>query len=825
MGIPGLINALGPGERISLSKLAISHLERTSRPIRIAVDISIWLFQIQAGRGGKNPELRTLFFRLLKILALPIHPLFVYDGKDKPPFKRGKAVTGRSYGNAPIIQLSKILIDLFRFPRHDAPGEAEAECSRLQMAGVVDAVMSNDVDALMFGSGFTVMNFSKEAGSSAGGATHVTSYKMGDGGDSNVNLDRPGMILFAMLSGGDYLPSGVPKCGSKLAAEIAKAGFGKDLLEALEADGAELETRLSEWRDRLQYELEENESGYFQTKHKAVRIPETFPDRTILSYYAKPVVSSEQQIESLRYRLRNAWDRDVDVSELRQFTAYAFEWNYRSGARKVIRLLAEPLVSYRLRLGQHPTSNRPRLSNSDAQVLQKVYKSRTSFSTDGQTELQFEMIPIDVVGLDLLAEEPNPPLPSQDTTASGDEEDDGDGENFIPQSPSKTRKTKRYNPYAPEKVWVFETVASIGVPEAVESWKKEQLAKQSATKKTVSRKQGPRRRKELDPSMKQGSILKYGTLKKGRSGMSDHNSAQLFEAAVSTSSPTKSPPFSSPVTGISTGTGTGTYGLTKSTPPKLNPRMDGFDYLVDRFASCDLSNSGSPVKRRPATTPLNARRAAITSGSVEVIEISDTEEEYSPPAVPRIRMSYSNTSYRELRCHDFFSQPYSPSPKQTKRSEEPALPDIARLERAISSLQLHTFDENVMRLSPGKSRTKPKDSERAAENTTFSQDIVEVPVEDPNPKRQTSPLGKKKIPGKEDTHFGISCHGITDAATANSNVPTHVESITIHDGFWSIDPRASDDELDEAPCTDPEGLNKDKRKKKRLARVSILDLT
>lgn len=123
------------------------------------MDISIWLFQVQAGRGGRNPELRTLFYRLLKFLALPIHPLFVYDGKDKPPFKRGKAVSGRSYGNAPIIRLSKVLIDLFKFPRHDAPGEAEAECARLQRAGVVDAVMSNDVDALMFGSTLTVMNF------------------------------------------------------------------------------------------------------------------------------------------------------------------------------------------------------------------------------------------------------------------------------------------------------------------------------------------------------------------------------------------------------------------------------------------------------------------------------------------------------------------------------------------------------------------------------------------------------------------------------------------------------------------------------------------
>ncbi|KAL4998318.1 hypothetical protein BDV10DRAFT_73591 [Aspergillus recurvatus] len=821
MGIPGLINALGPGERISLSKLAINHLERTSRPIRIAVDISIWLFQVQAGRGGKNPELRTLFFRLLKILALPIHPLFVYDGKDKPPFKRGKAVSGRSYGSAPIIQLSKILIDLFKFPRHDAPGEAEAECSRLQMAGVVDAVMSNDVDALMFGSGFTVMNFSKEAGSSASGATHVTSYKLGNGDGSNVKLDRPGMILFAMLSGGDYLPSGVPKCGSKLAAEIAKAGFGKDLLEVLEADGAELETRLDEWRDRLQYELEENESGYFQTKHKVVRIPETFPDRTILSYYANPVVSSEQQIESLKYRLRNAWDREVDVSELRQFTAYAFEWNYRSGARKVIRLLAEPLVSYRLRLGQHPTSGRPKLSNSDAQVLQKVYKSRTSFSTDGQTELQFEMIPIDIVGLDLLAEEPNPPLPLQGTTASGDEEDDGDGEEVIPQSPTMKRTVKRYDPYAPEKVWILETVASMGVPEAVENWKREQLAKQSAPKKTIARKQGHRRRKELDPSMKQGSILKYGTLKKGRPDTSEYKSAGLFEAAVSTSSPTKTSPFSSPVTGA----GTGTYGLAMSTPPKLNHRMDGFDYLVDQFASCDLSGSSPPVKRRPVTGPLNSGRAAITSGGMEVIEIPDTDEEHSPPVAARIRMSYSNTSYRDLRCHNFFSRPCSPSPKQKKWTEEQAVPDIARLESAISSLQLDTLDTNVMRRSTRKTRTKPKGPETAVEDTTLDQGALNVPTEDPNPAHRSPPIIRKKAPSKEDTQPERSSHGTTNAATAIRNVPSHVESIIVCDGFWSINPKASDERDDGPECTAPEGSDKDKEKKRRLARVSFLDLT
>lgn len=42
---------IGAGERIALSKLAIEKFEQTGRPLRIAIDISIWQFQIQAGQG------------------------------------------------------------------------------------------------------------------------------------------------------------------------------------------------------------------------------------------------------------------------------------------------------------------------------------------------------------------------------------------------------------------------------------------------------------------------------------------------------------------------------------------------------------------------------------------------------------------------------------------------------------------------------------------------------------------------------------------------------------------------------------------------------
>ena len=46
-----IYHEIGNGERIALSKLATEKIDSTGRPLRIAVDISIWSFQIQSGKG------------------------------------------------------------------------------------------------------------------------------------------------------------------------------------------------------------------------------------------------------------------------------------------------------------------------------------------------------------------------------------------------------------------------------------------------------------------------------------------------------------------------------------------------------------------------------------------------------------------------------------------------------------------------------------------------------------------------------------------------------------------------------------------------------
>lgn len=867
-----LINAIGPGERISLAKLAVTHLERTARPIRIAVDISIWLFQVQAGRGGRNPELRTLFYRLLKLLALPVHPLFVYDGRQKPAFKRGKAVSARSYGNAPIIKRSKDLIERFRFPWHEAPGEAEAECARLQQAGIVDAVMSNDVDALMFGSSLTIMNFSKESGSGSSSATHVTCYAMGqDGHPSNIPLDRPGMILFAMLSGGDYLPSGVPKCGSKLAAEIAKAGFGEDLLQEL-ASQADVDTGLNEWRERLQYELEENESGYFTRKHPAVRIPDVFPDRQILEYYAQPKVSSDEEMSSLKNRLAQAWDNDIDPLAIRTFAADHFEWNYRSGARKLIRLLAEPLVSYRLRLQRPVLGVSPGFSfvPDCPPGMQKVYRSRSSFGTDAMPELQLDMLPADIVGLDLLAEEPNPPFPSQTSVQEGEEEDDPEViAGSPPPAPSKSRVTKRFDPFSLEKVWVFETVARLGVPGVVKNWEKEQAEKAAkaaevAAKKTSTRRTGPKKKGPIDAGMKRGSILKYGTLTKEKSELSTTKQTHLLGAATSTQNPlsrlvagsgSSSPvivdqandPFSSPSMYI-------------QQRPSLTAHYVSreVDDLLDTFSSmCSLSPAN--IKRHPMSNQsrIRSRRTALGTGGVG-IEESDAlgvNTDYSPSRPARrmgLKISYSVSDVCESDSflEDFLVEtPMTmPSPTRKTLSKSKKIPKVQReekaevehIEKAIESLSLSSKidggqHENTATRSlrqpstkkapqPRKVRTRSSEVEDVEQPSSYSQATPKPELEPGH----TLPLNLKTCEnnGTNDVNRSPKKSLKEKTSTISKQKTTsHLENIILHDGFWSIDQSPPGQDPCEGSTAD--SLSTSRRqaaKKKRIPRVSILDL-
>jgi Holliday junction resolvase YEN1 len=468
MGIHGIYKEIGPGRRIALSRLALDTFEKTGRPLRIAIDTSIWLFQIQASKGGTNPALRTFYYRLLRLISLDIHPVFVFDGPNKPPFKRNKR-TGPTVASIPEF-LAKQLLKQFGFPIHLAPGEAEAECALLQREAIVDAVLSEDVDTLMFGSGLTIRNWSPQKTGTT--PTHVSLYDAVETKQGPSALDRHGMILVALMSGGDYVPEGIPGCGPKTACEAAKAGFGDELCKIPRNDAR----ALSEWRQRLQHELKTNESKLFKRKHGALRIPDDFPRLDILGYYTHPAISTQAGLDKLRRSIN--WDQDLDFPGLREFTRDAFDWINLEGAKHFVRSLAPSLLvrSLRMRAGdihRLPTRDIQAIRQDEALLVKGLHGKRQHDVTDHTPELRVSFIPVELVNIDLDNEEPDDEfeLPPDVAQPAVDLNDDLplDLEDDAEPGPKKRGPTK-FDPHKPARIWVLESIVKVGVPLMVKEW-------------------------------------------------------------------------------------------------------------------------------------------------------------------------------------------------------------------------------------------------------------------------------------------------------------------------------------------------------------------
>lgn len=452
--------------------------------------------------GGANPAIRTLFYRLVRLLSLTIVPIFVFDGPNKPAFKRNKR--SRGPGDRVSAAMARRMIRLFGFAAHDAPGEAEAECALLQRRGVVDAVLSEDVDTIMFGCGRTLRNWSAEsaaAGVARGGSrppTHVSLYDVADLRQGETGLDREGMVLVALMSGGDYIPEGVPGCGVKVACEAARAGYGTRLCRIKRSDPGALQA----WREDLMHELRTNESKSFRVRHKALTIPEEFPDMDVLRYYTHPVVSEDAAIERLRAEIPRK--REIDIVGLRDFTAETFDWSYKIGAVKFIRVFAPGLlVQALMNLSREDIdSDDPDVRHEiESKLVLSIKSRRAHFSTDATPELRIAHIPNDIVGLDLDAEEEEVTATHGRSGLALNSDDEGDGQ---PEDGDSGPK-KVFDPLQPDLAWVPESVAKLGVPLTVKYWEGRQRAKQMAKDKRAPAK----RTQKKTSGMPAGALDKY----------------------------------------------------------------------------------------------------------------------------------------------------------------------------------------------------------------------------------------------------------------------------------------------------------------------------
>jgi len=99
-----------------------------------------------------------------------------------------------------LIRPLRRLFDHLKIPHHQAPDEAEAEWSQLQQLSVIDALRSDDGDALMFGCTTLIQQHraGKEPVQDTIKVSTANNYRR-----QHPDLDRDIFLLFTILEGGN----------------------------------------------------------------------------------------------------------------------------------------------------------------------------------------------------------------------------------------------------------------------------------------------------------------------------------------------------------------------------------------------------------------------------------------------------------------------------------------------------------------------------------------------------------------------------------------------------------------------------------------------
>ncbi|WRT66972.1 uncharacterized protein IL334_003937 [Kwoniella shivajii] len=293
MGVPGLWDLLRPAAaRTSLSALSREAFQTNHNGLRaftVGIDASIWIFHAQVTHYGENPFLRTIFFKITALLQQPVLPVFVFDGPHKPNQKRNQNVAGQ-FGTADYKSKQfKALLDVCGLEWWNAPGEAEAELAVMNRQGKIDAVLSDDVDALLFGATCLLRNNSPTlSGAQASSTTNnsargdMRNYEVyrssaikdlwtkKDGTNLVTEEDcRMAMVLIALLGGGDYVTEGLPSIGPTISFGLANAGLS-DFLKKYNSDRQRFDSSLPSIHERIVEELKTNSSK---------QIGRRYPDR------------------------------------------------------------------------------------------------------------------------------------------------------------------------------------------------------------------------------------------------------------------------------------------------------------------------------------------------------------------------------------------------------------------------------------------------------------------------------------------------------------------------------------------------------------------
>lgn len=239
-------------DRISFPVFLHRFIATHGRPPRLAVDAYMFMFWSQLP-DTDDPSthrriIRNFMAKLWYLVRCNVLFVVVFDGKYKPaklrhghiPHVSGAlsydeairyfhTVSPDTYGEELLLveQIKRILarncIDYVQ-----APAEAEAECAWLQRMGVVDYVVSDDSDTLVFGASqmlrlFNRVKFFHENKPVLSSTDYYVTPVLMHHIAERTGLSKERLVLVAVLRGGDY-SSGVENVGITRAKEIALCG-------------------------------------------------------------------------------------------------------------------------------------------------------------------------------------------------------------------------------------------------------------------------------------------------------------------------------------------------------------------------------------------------------------------------------------------------------------------------------------------------------------------------------------------------------------------------------------------------------------------------
>lgn len=192
MGIKNMLKFLNTNYPNTIKKIETMDFDKK----KIAIDISIMLYQVVINirnsgadmvnnQGEVTSHILGLFNKTINLLKMNIIPVYVFDGKP-PEFKskvleERREVKNKAYEklNEDLTEEEKIkyfkrtvsiskkqieqcieLLETMGVPYIVAPGEADSQCAYLAKAGLVDGVLTEDMDIMTFGAPKVYRNLS-----------------------------------------------------------------------------------------------------------------------------------------------------------------------------------------------------------------------------------------------------------------------------------------------------------------------------------------------------------------------------------------------------------------------------------------------------------------------------------------------------------------------------------------------------------------------------------------------------------------------------------------------------------------------------------------